>query len=221
MYRTGDLVRLHRDGTLEFLGRADFQVKLRGFRIELGEIEHVLRQQPEVAESVVLLRDDGGEKELVAYLVLRPGDSLSYARLRQRLRERLPEYMVPSKAEILPAFPRLPNGKLDRSKLPAPALRMSRMEEARLTEEGSPTERAIANVFRELLQTQSIGLHQAFFDAGAHSLLMVKAHDRLRKDLDPGLRLVSLFQYPTIAALAAHIDQNCAGRREVAHAEHQ
>jgi amino acid adenylation domain-containing protein len=216
LYRTGDLVRRHRDGALEFLGRADFQVKLRGFRIELGEIEHVLRQQPEVAESVVLLREEGVEKELVAYLVLRPGESLSYQRLRQRLRERLPEYMVPANSVILPAFPRLPNGKLDRSKLPAPMQDAHPIQESPLSAEGNRTEAAIAKVFRELLQTPGIGIHQRFFDAGAHSLLLVKAHDRLRKELDPDLRLVSFFQYPTIAALAAHIDQNRAREREVA-----
>jgi amino acid adenylation domain-containing protein len=218
LYRTGDLVRRRRNGTLEFLGRADFQVKLRGFRIELGEIEHVIRQQPEVAESVVLLREYDSVQELVTYLVLRPGEHLSYNRLQQRLRERLPEYMVPANAVVLSAFPRLPNGKLDRSKLPAPGHRVHPLQEPSSSPASSPTEAAIATVFRDLLQSPSIGIHQRFFDAGAHSLLLVKAHDRLRKEVNPELRLVHLFQFPTIAALAAHIDQNCARQNEVAHA---
>ena len=214
LYRTGDLVRRRRDGTIEFLGRADFQVKLRGFRIELGEIEHALRQQPEIAESVVLLRQDSAEKELVAYLVLRPGQPLPSQRLRQRLRERLPEYMVPSSTVVLPQFPRLPNGKLDRSRLTAP---VSEKEPATVpTLPGNPTQAAILRVFRDLLHSEHIGIEDRFFDIGAHSLLLVKAHDRLRKEIDPKLRLVSFFQYPTIAALAAHID---LGRGQIRTAE--
>jgi amino acid adenylation domain-containing protein len=228
LYRTGDLVRRRRDGTLEFLGRADFQVKLRGFRIELGEIEHALRQQPEIAESVVLLREDGGQKELVAYVVMRPGETLPNARLRQRLRERIPEYMVPASTVILDSFPRLPNGKLDRSKLATTESAEHSLQES--TDQDLPgqgalhldtsnaTEVAIASVFRELLHTDRIGLDQRFFDIGAHSLMLVKAHDRLRRELDPELRLVSFFQYPSIAALAAHIDQSRKRAGEMVHA---
>jgi amino acid adenylation domain-containing protein len=211
LYHTGDLVRRRRDGTIEFLGRADFQVKLRGFRIELGEIEHALRQQPEIAECVVMLREDTGQKELAAYLVFRPGQRISAAQLRHRLRERIPEYMVPGATVTLPALPRLPNGKLDRSKLPAPDRTKDAAEG--LTHEAVPnfssnaTESAIAKVFQDLLHTDRIGIDQGFFDLGAHSLLLVKAHDRLRREVDPNLRLVSFFQYPSIAALAAHIDR--------------
>src|SRR6202012_2626824 len=164
LYRTGDLVRQRRDGTLVFLGRADFQVKLRGFRIELGEIEFALRQQPEVAECVVLLREDDGQKELVAYLVPKVGRMVVYDELRDRLRERLPEYMTPGAAVILNAFPRLPNGKLDRSKLPAPQASRALPAEVSLSEDASATEAVILRVFRGLLQTDRIGLHQRFFD---------------------------------------------------------
>jgi long-subunit acyl-CoA synthetase (AMP-forming) len=199
LYRTGDLVRRHRDGTIEFLGRADFQVKLRGFRIELGEIEHALHQQPEIAECVVLLREDGEQKALVAYVVFRPGQAISATQLCHRLRERIPDHMVPATTLTFPMFPRLPNGKLDRSKLPAPDRKKESAEA--FTHEGShdssfsKTESAIAKVFQELLQTNRIGIDQRFFDLGAHSLLMVKAHDRLRREFDPNLRLVSFFQY--------------------------
>jgi len=211
LYRTGDLVRRRRDGTIEFLGRADFQVKLRGFRIELGEIEHALRQQPEIVDCVVLLREDGGQKELVAYVVFRPGQAISAAQLRNRLRERIPDYMIPATTLTLNALPRLPNGKLDRSKLHAPD-RSKESAEASTHESAhdlsfNATESAIAKVFHELLHTDRIGIDQRFFDLGAHSLLLVKAHDRLRRELDPNLRLVSFFQYPSIAALAAHIDR--------------
>jgi amino acid adenylation domain-containing protein len=223
LYRTGDLVRWLRDGTLEFIGRTDFQVKLRGFRIELGEIEHALREQPEVAECVVLLRDiagqnTAGQSELVAYLVLRSGETLPHTSLRQRLQERLPEYMVPASSVALREFPRLPNGKLDRSRLPAPEADESAMTGPVEDQALNPTEGAIAMVFRELLHTDRIGLEQRFFDIGAHSLMLVKAHDRLRRELDPELRLVSFFQYPTVATLAQHIDQGRKNVGEIAHA---
>ena len=218
LYRTGDLVRRRRNGTLEFLGRADFQVKLRGFRIELGEIEHALRQQPEVAECVVMLREDGGSKELVAYLVLHPGETLPYARLRQRLRERIPEYMVPAHAVFLERFPRLPNSKLDRGKLPAPPPQDKSAQAPVIDQTHSATEAAIARVLGELLHTDRIGVDQRFFDLGAHSLMLVKAHDMLKRELDPELRLVSFFQYPSIAALAAHIDRRTAREGEMQHA---
>jgi len=210
LYRTGDLVRRRRDGTIEFLGRADFQVKLRGFRIELGEIEHALRQQPEIVDCVVLLREDEGQKELATYVVFRPGQAISAAQLRNRLRERLPDYMLPATTVTLHALPRLPNGKLDRSKLPAPDRNKDSAESS--THESphdlsfNATESAIAKVFQDLLHTNRIGIDERFFDLGAHSLLLVKAHDRLRRELDPNLRLVSFFQHPSIAALAAHID---------------
>jgi acyl-coenzyme A synthetase/AMP-(fatty) acid ligase/acyl carrier protein len=210
LYRTGDVVRRRRDGTIEFLGRGDFQVKLRGFRIELGEIEHVLRQQPEIEECVVLLREDGERKELAAYVVFRPGQAISAAQLRNRLRERIPDYMIPGSTVFLDSLPRLPNGKLDRSKLPAPDRTKDPAEgfprESLRHASSNTTESAIARIFQELLHTNRIGLDESFFDLGAHSLLLVKAHDRLRRELDPNLRLVRFFEYPSIAALAAHID---------------
>jgi acyl-coenzyme A synthetase/AMP-(fatty) acid ligase len=211
LYHTGDLVRRRRDGTIEFLGRGDFQVKLRGFRIELGEIEHALRQQPEIAECVVLLRQDGEQKELASYVVFHPGQAISAAQLRHRLRERIPDYMIPGSTMVLDALPRLPNGKLNRSKLPGPDQTKELAE--RFTEESphhlssNATESAIAKVFQELLHTNSIGIDQRFFDLGVHSLLLVKAHERLRRELDPNLRLMSFFRYPSIATLAAHIDE--------------
>jgi hypothetical protein len=218
LYRTGDLVRQRRDGTLEFLGRSDFQVKLRGYRIELGEIEFALRQQPEVAEAVVLLRDMQGQKELVAYLVLKSGKSVDYGEMRKRLAERVPEYMTPVSAVFMESFPRLPNGKLDRSKLPAPVDSAQDEDKASHVTAANATEAAIVQVFRGLLRKDGIGREQRFFDMGAHSLLLVQAHDQLRRSVDPNLRLVSLFEYPSVAALAQYIDQKRERSRELVHA---
>ena len=218
LYRTGDLVRRRRDGTMEFLGRADFQVKLRGFRIELGEIEHALRQQPEIHECVVILREDGDQKQLVAYVVFHSGQAISSVQLRTRLRERLPGYMVPGSTVVLQALPRLPNGKLARGQLPAPDGTKGAEEPVQVSPghlSGTPTELTIARIFQELLQMNRIGNDQRFFDLGVHSLLLVKAHDRLRRELDPDLRLVSFFRYPSISSLAAHIDGSRAVKVEV------
>lgn len=210
LYRTGDLVRMRRDGLFNFLGRTDFQVKLRGFRIELGEIEHAIRQQPEIYEGVVLLRDSEGEKELVAYVVFRSGETLSSVRLQQRLREKIPEYMVPSSVVVLPSLPRLPNGKLDRSRLPAPEAVKTEAVEVSTMSGGSETELAIAKVFKELLHLQRIDPKKRFFEFGAHSLLLVRAHDRLKRTLYADLQLVSFFHYPSISSLASHVDQSLA-----------
>ena len=204
LYRTGDLVRMRRDGRFDFLGRTDFQVKLRGFRIELGEIEHAMRQQPEIYECVVLLRDSEGEKALVAYVVYRSGETLSSSQLQQRMRERIPEYMVPSSVVVLASLPRLPNGKLDRSRLPAPEA--AKIEAVDAMVSGSATEVAITRVFQELLHLQRIDVKKRFFEFGAHSLLLVRAHDQLRRALYADLQLVSFFHYPSISALATNID---------------
>lgn len=220
LYRTGDLVRRRQDGTLEFLGRSDFQVKLRGYRIELGEIEFALRQQPEVAEAVVLLRDFAGQKELVAYLVWKAGRRADFGELRERLRGQLPEYMVPAGSVVMDRFPRLPNGKLDRSKLPEPVVGERQAEPQSFAEPANATEAAILQVFRGLLKREGIGREQRFFDMGAHSLLLVQAHDLLRRSVDAELRLVSLFQYPSVAALAQHIDQSRLNRKRTPELEY-
>ncbi|MBV9646487.1 MAG: amino acid adenylation domain-containing protein [Candidatus Eremiobacteraeota bacterium] len=213
LYRTGDLVRLRADGTFEFLGRLDRQVKVRGFRIELEEIESVLLRQPDVAEAAVIIanegRDDAG---LCAYVVRRfsAGDDVRWMRgLRERIAAFLPAYMVPARIVALDALPRTPNGKLDRPRLPAEVLAG---EEPRLSDEPrTPTERAVTGVVRDVLHRNDVGRLDDLFALGFHSLLAVRLQARIAAAIGTMLPLRTLFEEPTVAALAARIDA-IAGR---------
>ncbi|HEX3662576.1 MAG TPA: amino acid adenylation domain-containing protein [Acidobacteriaceae bacterium] len=204
MYRTGDLVRYRSDGTLDFYGRADFQVKLRGFRIELGEIDNALRQGDRVTDAVTLLREDEGEKRLVAWIE-HTGEAPAPAVLRDALRETLPDYMIPAAFVFLEKLPRLPNGKLDRSSLPNPEM-MKRQEEA-FAAPAAGTQQILAQVLQEVLQVDRVGADENFFDLGAHSLQMVRVHSALNQRLDKPIPLVALFQYPNVRALSSFIDR--------------
>jgi amino acid adenylation domain-containing protein len=207
LYRTGDVVKWVEGGALEYVGRADAQVKVRGFRIELGEVEAVLRQQPGVADAVVVVREDvPGNKQLVAYLV---GSGLEVAALRTGLRERLPEHMVPSSFLVLPALPLLPSGKVDRKALPAPDASQQRAGET-FAPPQTETERALATLWQEVLQVPKVGLHDRFFDLGGNSLTLVQLHSRMRSQLGIDVPLTELFQYPSIGALAAYLLQRAA-----------
>ena len=204
MYRTGDLVRYRSDGTLDFYGRADFQVKLRGFRIELGEIDNALRQCDRVTDAVTLLLEDDGEKRLVAWIESQ-GEAPSPAALRDRLRESLPEYMVPAAFVFLETLPRLPNGKLDRSSLPKPE-KLKREDDA-FTAPASGTQQVVAQVLQEVLQVDRVGVDENFFDLGAHSLQMVRVHATLNQRMEKPIPLVALFQYPNVRALSNFIER--------------
>jgi amino acid adenylation domain-containing protein len=206
LYRTGDLARFLPDGNVELLGRIDTQVKLRGFRIETGEIEAVLTGHPAVAETAVVLREDvPGDKHLAAYVVPASGELITAAELRRFAREKLPEYMVPSAVVVLDALPLLPNGKVDRRGLPAPERRQS--DEA-FVAPANEAERAIAEVWKELLNVEKIGVHDNFFDLGGHSLLVIQLHSRLRQRLGrQDLTVVDLFIHPTIHALVARFTE--------------
>jgi acyl-CoA synthetase (AMP-forming)/AMP-acid ligase II/acyl carrier protein len=177
LYKTGDLGRWRHDGQLEHLGRLDHQVKIRGFRIELGEIEAALREQPGVATCVLTTYAPTPEDvRLVAYLVAKPGAAPNPADLRQALRARLPDYMVPQHVVPLDALPLLPNGKLDRAALPAPqtaAPAAHTRQAARLP--STPQEQQIAAIWRELLGVERVQLTDNFFDLGGHSLLAMRA----------------------------------------------
>ncbi|MEA2691000.1 MAG: hypothetical protein QOJ16_387, partial [Acidobacteriota bacterium] len=210
LYRTGDLARYRADGTLEFLGRNDQQVKIRGFRVEPGEIEAALATIPGVREAVVVARDG----RLVAY-VARAGEPASTAaELRGRLREILPEHMVPAFFQFLPALPLTASGKVDRRALPAPEGRGSR-EEVYLAPRG-PVEEALAKIWEEVLRRERVGAEDDFFALGGHSLLATQVISRLRRTLQVELPLKILFERPTIASLAAEIERARRGGEPVA-----
>jgi amino acid adenylation domain-containing protein len=210
LYRTGDVVRYRADGALEFLGRVDHQVKVRGFRIELGEIESVLAAHAAVAEAVVVAREDRpGDRYLAAYL--RPnGAGPAVPELRAFLKERLPDYMVPSTFTTLGAFPLTPNGKVDRRRLPAPDERRAAGRSAFLAPRDE-IERAIAGVWRDVLRVDEVGVDDNFFDLGGHSLLLVQVQAKLRAALAREIAIVEMFQYPTIRAMATHLARATVG----------
>ncbi len=210
LFRTGDRVRYRSDGNIEFLGRLDFQVKVRGFRIELGEIEAVLSQHPAVREAVTLAREDvPGDKRLVAYVVPRPESPLRINELRDYLKERLPEYMVPAAFVRLEALPLTPNGKVSRQSLPAPRWEGQPEEAYSAPKDG--LERAIAGIWQELLQVERVGVDDSFFDLGGHSLLIIQAHRRLSEVTDRELNITDMFRFPTIRALARYLSQDRGG----------
>jgi amino acid adenylation domain-containing protein len=206
LYRTGDLVRYRQDGTLDFLGRMDHQVKLRGFRIELGEIETALRSYPGMLDAVTLLRESNDDKRLVAYLVFSGGTAPAVATLRDHLRATLPDYMVPSAFVFLPELPRLPNGKLDRNALPQPEQQPD-ADGLEFSAAGTSLQQAISAAFCAVLQVDKVGVDQNFFDLGAHSLQIVRVHEELSQRIAAKVPLISFFQYPTIRTLATFIEQ--------------
>jgi amino acid adenylation domain-containing protein len=213
LYRTGDLARWRPDGTVDILGRLDHQVKLRGQRIELGEIEAALTAQPGVREAVVLLREDSpGDQRLAAYVVDRAhGADADDAddtpdRLRDALKRTLPEYMVPSSVTILDALPHLASGKLDRSALPAPAVRVRAA--ADYSEPTTEAQLLVAAIWRELLGVEQIGLDDDFFELGGHSLLAMQVVAMLRKATGSGgIAVLDLFTHKTLREVAALIER--------------
>jgi amino acid adenylation domain-containing protein len=208
LYRTGDLARYRADGRIECLGRVDHQVKLRGFRIELGEIEAALREHPDVHDCVVVAREDGADKRLVAYLVARDEGAPSATELRQLLKGRLPEYMVPSTFVRLPALPRTPNGKVDRRALPAPG--PAERAGADILPR-NPIEEAVAGMWREVLGLERVGIHESFFELGGHSLTATQVLSRVQEAFGVVVPLRRVFESPTIAGLAESVE---AGRRD-------
>jgi amino acid adenylation domain-containing protein len=201
LYRTGDLARWRADGTLEFLGRVDQQVKLRGHRIEPGEVEAVLRQHSDVREAVTVVREDApGDRRLVAYVVPREAP-VSAAELRTFVQQRLPEYMVPAAYVSLAALPLTPNGKMDRRALPTPG-RDSLGPTSTYVAPRTPDEERLAALWAELLQVERPGIHDDFFALGGHSLLAARLVSRVRAELSVGLTVRHVFDHPTVARLA-------------------
>ncbi|MEW2435914.1 non-ribosomal peptide synthase/polyketide synthase [Streptomyces caniferus] len=203
MYRTGDLVRWSTDGELEYLGRADQQVKVRGFRIELGEVEEALLRCAGVAQAAATTRESGGHKRLIGYVVPAPGAELVPSAIRRLLGRSVPEYMVPASVVVLDAMPLNPNGKLDRGRLPAPD-----WTTAGTTDYVAPrtaTERALATVWADVLRAERVGVDDNFFSLGGDSILSIQVVAQARQ---AGLAVTSrdVYRHQTVAALAQCVD---------------
>jgi acyl carrier protein len=198
LYRTGDLVRWLPDGRLDFLGRMDRQVKVRGFRIELGEVEAALAAHPAVTDAVAEVHGDG-DRRLVAYFVADALTAPTAGELRRFLKERLPEYMVPSIFVRLDAFPLTPNGKVDRKALPAPEAARPDLEQSYVAPQ-NPMQKLLVEVIASVLGLEKIGIDDSFFDLGGASLQAVQVVERCN-ELGVPLNPELMFQYPTVAEL--------------------
>jgi amino acid adenylation domain-containing protein len=203
LYRTGDAARFLPDGTIEFLGRLDHQVKLRGYRIELGEIESVLAQCPGIAEAVVVARTESTGQRLVAYVVGAAGATVNVAELREQLFKRLPDYMVPAAFVALEHLPRTSSGKIDRRALPEPERGPS---VAAHVAPRNATEEFIADLWCKVLGLGQVGVHDNFFELGGHSLLATQLIARLHDALGVELTMRQFFVAPTVATLAAAVE---------------
>ncbi|MDX6500090.1 MAG: hypothetical protein QOG23_3350 [Blastocatellia bacterium] len=201
LYRTGDLVRYRPNGEIEFIGRIDNQVKVRGFRIELGEIESALAEHPSVREAVVVARKDNGDKHLAAYLAPPAGVTPSIDELREFLKEKLPDHMVPSVFVVLESLPLSPTGKVDRNALPS----TNGAKPATLRCFAPPAdelELKLTRIWEKVLGVRSISVNDNFFELGGHSLLAVRLFAQIEKSFGRDLPLATLFQAPTVKQLA-------------------
>jgi amino acid adenylation domain-containing protein len=213
LYRTGDRVRHLPNGTIEFLGRVDAQVKIRGFRVEPGEVESVLLEHPDVREAVVLPREEGGERRLVAYVVLREGAGIPLRELREFLQARIPEFMVPFAFVGLPAMPVNAVGKVDRHALPAPDRSRPEMKQPYLAPR-SPVEEELADIVAKVLGLKRVGVLDNFFELGGHSMLATQVVSRVRQLYNLDLPLRSLFERPTVEGLSIALAKAYAEQTE-------
>ncbi|MDO8544836.1 MAG: LLM class flavin-dependent oxidoreductase [Opitutaceae bacterium] len=215
MYRTGDLVRYRADGVVDFLGRVDHQVKIRGHRIELGEIEAALMQHSDVRQAVVVLRrDNPDDPQLAAYVVAAGDEAPAANALRDFLRQKLPDHMVPALYVTLDQLPLTPNGKVDRKALPAPQGSRVKSEASFVPPKGG-VEQAVAVIWKDILHVDQIGVDDNFFDFGGHSLQVVQVQNRLREALNVDVPVLKLFQFPTIRMLAKFIgEQSSTGPKD-------
>jgi amino acid adenylation domain-containing protein len=211
LYRAGDQARWRDDGTLEFLGRLDHQVKLRGYRIELGEIEAALMKHGTVEQAVVMARGAEADKKLVAYLVKKTGQAeVEVEMLREHLRGMMPEYMMPAAYVFLEKFPLTRNGKVDRKALPEPEY-----EAKEYVAPSTITEETLAEIWSEVLKVKQPGIRDNFFEAGGHSLLAVQLIARVREVLHVDLPVRQLFERPTIETMSQYISQQELSRDNV------
>ncbi|GMU04723.1 non-ribosomal peptide synthetase/type I polyketide synthase [Corallococcus caeni] len=207
LYKSGDVASHRPDGRIDFHGRSDRQLKLRGFRIELGEIEAALRKHPDVRDAVVEPRLLAGERHLVGYVI--PRDATTASRLltpafRDSLGETLPPHMVPRELVLLDAFPLGPTGKLDRDALPLPSVRTQAA--APEATQSSEREQALERIWCRILGVERVGRQEGFFDAGGNSLLLARVQSALASELGIRVSMATLFQFPTLEALARHLD---------------
>ena len=207
LYRTGDVAAYRSDGNVEFLGRSDEQVKLRGYRIELGEIEALLDGHPAVGKSVVLAREDTpGDQRLVAYVTPTGASGVPLDALREHLRAKLPDFMVPSHFVEMREFPLTPNLKINRKALrspgapPVPVVVPARSAPSESLDE---LEQQLIAIWQEVLGVQRVDVHDDFFDLGGHSLLVIQLHRRVKPLMGRPVAVVDLFHYPTVHKLAA------------------
>jgi amino acid adenylation domain-containing protein len=201
MYRTGDLARHRREGQIQLIGRTDHQVKLRGHRIELGEIEAVIERHPKVRQAVAVVHGEGAGRQLVVYIRQPEGETVPED-LRTWLRERLPDYMVPSDFLPLAEIPLTPNGKVDRKRLMQPAVPPRKISPSAVSPRNQVEERLV-KIWSEILRVDRVSVRDNFFDLGGHSLLLIRVHARVKKELDADVAVVDLFRYPTIESMAA------------------
>jgi acyl carrier protein len=209
MYATGDLVRWLPEGVMDFLGRADFQVKVRGFRIEPTEIDATVLRHPAVTEAVTVVRGETAEdRRLVCFYAGPQDDAPAPADLAEIVRAHLPEYMVPARFVRLDALPRNANGKLDRGRLPAPERWVAGAPDDGPAGDEPPVEageREIASLLAELLERATVGPDENFFEIGGHSLIAIRAIDRLRERYGVDMPLEELFDDPTARHIAAYV----------------
>jgi aspartate racemase len=201
LYRTGDLVRYRTNGEIEFIGRMDSQVKIRGFRIELGEIESALAEHAHIGEAIVVARKDQGDKHLVAYMVPRAGMTPSTEDVREYLKQRLPDHMVPSVFMTLESLPLSPSGKVDRRALPSTA-GVPTSAKRGFAPPSDELELKLLKIWERVLDIRSIGVNDNFFELGGHSLLAVRLFAQIEKSFSRNLPLATLFQSPTVKQLA-------------------
>ena len=216
IYRTGDLVRIGEDSEIHFLGRADHQVKVRGFRIELGEIEARIGLHPDVAEAVVVAReDDPNDVRIVAYVRYK-GAAVSEADLRTHVQGALPDFMVPAHFVTVQSFPLTPNAKVDRKALPRPEDAMRAKPAAEYVAPANDLQIKISEAFRKLLGIERVGASDNFFTLGGHSLLAVQLHRDLKANVSQALTITDVYRFPTVAGLAAHIQDRGQASKHLA-----
>ena len=207
LYKTGDLARYRPDGAIEFLGRRDHQVKIRGYRIELGEIEAVLRHNPAVADAVLCVQDENGDKRLLAYVTPKKGQTVESGELRDFLRAKLPDYMIPAQFAVLDALPLNANGKIDRCALPAPPSAAAAKTERNANAPQTALQIQLLHLWERLIGVHPVHPEDNFFDLGGNSLTALRLFAEIKKTFQKDLPLATLLQAPTVAALAAVLQQ--------------